>query len=223
MKDFLLSKVLYAPDSGADGTNGADLASGKDNKLMDKFTAMQARIDALEAKKEEVLETPAEDGKKSEVIKDIKISDLQSEIESLKASKQAEQEAIMDTVMMKIQLEQKVALVQESKKDFLKDALAGKSMKEQLDYIDKYAGELLMPTTQYNGGTGTTGSGGGTSEIDKIMKDKYIIESGLSRKEVEEFMNQDDVRAFERKLMNDYRNIRSTQGVYNFFNKGANK
>lgn len=223
MKDSLLSKVLYAPESGAEASGGASSKNEGGTPLMEKFTAMQARIDALEAKKEEVVKTQEPEDKKEKLVKNVEISDLQAEIESLKASKQAEQEAIMDNVMMKFQLEQKMGLVQESKKDSLKDALVGKSIKEQLDYIDKYAGDLLMPSTQYKGGTGTTGAGGGTSEIDKIMKDKYIIESGLSRKEVEEFMNQDDVRAFERKLMNDYRNIRSTQGVYNFFNKGANK
>jgi len=187
--------------------------------LSEKFTAMQARIDALETEKKNAqeVETPPSDQQSAD-IKESKILDLQAEIEAMKHNQESQTQNVVELAMKKVELNQKLSRVLSGKKDILSDALNGKSIEDQLNYLDKYAGTYLVPSMGYSGG-GSDGMSNSSksSEIDKMMGTDIIKESGLTKEQVQEFMSDDDVLKFEKKLMRDFKEVKNISTLKSFF------
>jgi len=196
-------------------TNGEDLTS--------KFNELQERIKELETQKAEKVETQAtiSDDKESNIEKS-RIHDLENELEALKHNLEVSKDNIILEAQKRVELNSKLSNVISDKKELLEASLKGKSIDEQLEFIDKHSTMFLFPESGYKGNSGAGDvKTNADSELDNIMSTDLIKESGLSRDEVNKFLKEDEVLIFERKLLNDLRGIRSSNDVFNFFNKGG--
>jgi len=187
-------------------------------EMKTKLSSMEAAIIAKDKELEEIEKKPAENQRE----KDIKIAhgqDIVAEREAMFADLKQQKDNYMIEMRETFELDNLKKSVVSSKKSELEDILIGKTMKEQIEYIDKYRTTYLFDSGSYNHNAANPAEKSKSDALKHIMDGNFIRESGLTEQDIKDFVEPDSIIKFEKEILREFKSIRSPQALNNFFNK----
>lgn len=198
-----------APETNNTGSSASNLEA-----IMDRISTLE---NAIKDKKEDV--SSMSEGKEKG-IESYRVKELEDELEAMKHTLEDQKEQIIIEAEKTIQLKSMMSNVLSDKKELLEASLSGKTLDEKLEFLDKHRTMFMMPDTDYKSSGMNTGKSN-NEELSMLMKSELIQESGLTEKEVSNFLEDSDVKTFEKRLLRDYRGIRTSDDVISFFKTGV--